>query len=125
MDFVVLLQHDQDGSLRKGRAQGLVLPHEGDTSEAVPFSEIDWRRRISWLDSNHTRLNLWRRLEIVLADLHEVVDTGQQLSVNGEAAVKLVAWLGDQTLGKLTLKYGDILKFLNMKIGHNSFLNSV
>jgi len=87
VDFVVLLQHYQDCRLRKGRAQGLVLSHEGDTSETVPFSEIDWGWRISGLDSNYTRLNLWRWLEIVLANFHEVVDTGQQLSVDGEAAV--------------------------------------
>ena len=105
MDLVVLLQHDQDGRLRKGRTQGLVLPYEGNTSEAVPFSEIDRRWRIARLDSNHTRLNFWRRLEIVLADFHEVVDASQQLSVDGETAVKLVTRLGDQSLGKLALKY--------------------
>ena len=105
MNLVVLLQHDQDGCLRKGRAQGLVLPYKGDTSEAVPFSEIDRRWRISRLDSNHARLNLWRRLEIVLADFHEVVDASQQLRVDGETAVKLVTGLSNQSLSKLTLKY--------------------
>ena len=44
------------------------------------------------------------RLEVVLSDLHEVVDPGQQLRVHRQPAVQLVAGLSHQSLGKLPLE---------------------
>ena len=41
------------------------------------------------------------------ANLHEVVDPGKQLGVDGEPAVELVPRLGNQPLSKLTLEHED------------------
>ena len=41
------------------------------------------------------------------ANLHEVVDPGKQLGVDGEPAVELVPRLGNQPLGKLPLEHED------------------
>ena len=39
------------------------------------------------------------------ANLHEVVDPGQQLGVDGESAVEFVPWLSHQALSKLPLEH--------------------
>ena len=70
----------------------------------VPLSKIDRRRRISWLDPNHARLNLGRRPKVVLAHLHEVVHPRQELRVDGKPAVELVAGLRHEPLRKLPLQ---------------------
>ena len=103
--FVVLLkQSEHVGCLELG-AERLVLAVEGDAREAVPLLVVDGRRRILGLDAHHARLDLGRRPEVVLADLHQVVDARQQLRVDGQAAVELLARLGRQAERELALEH--------------------
>ena len=51
--------------------------------------------------------HLGRRSEVGLADLQQVLHLGQQLRVDGQAAVHLFSRLGGQALGELKLKHND------------------
>ena len=53
------------------------------------------------------RTRLRRGPEVVAADFEQVVDTGQQLGVDGQAGVQLVILLGHQPHGKLVLEHDD------------------
>ena len=48
---------------------------------------------------------LWRRPEISLSDLHDVIDPGEQLRINRESTVEFVARLRHKSLRELALEH--------------------
>lgn len=105
LQFEVFLEHLQDRGGLEGCAQCLVLTQESDSRETIPFAEVDRWRRIPRLNAHHTGLDLWWGSEVVLAHLHDHVDTGQELCVYTQPAVEFVTRLGYQTLCKLPLEH--------------------
>ena len=79
-------------------------PDRSEISLTVPLPKIDGRRRVPGLDPHYARLDLWRRPKVVLAHLHEVVHPRQELRVDGQPAVELVAGLRHEPLRKLSLQ---------------------
>lgn len=55
----------QDAVLLEYGSQGFVLPHEADSNEAIPFSEIDRGRWLPGFNPHNAGINLWRRPKIV------------------------------------------------------------
>ncbi len=46
-----------------------------------------------WLNADDTRFDFWRRPEIVLANLHQMIDSCQELSVNRKPTIQFVTRL--------------------------------
>lgn len=82
---------------------------EAQAEEAVPLLEIDVRGRVTRLDPDDGAVHLGRRAEVVLPDLQEVVDPGEELRVGAEAAV-----LGVTGLGNLWAGGGGGVKFTRL-----------
>ena len=68
----VVFKCRQRCGLPKDSSKGLVLAAKADARQAVPFQEVDRRRRVSGLYPNHTRVHLRGRPEVVLSDLKHI-----------------------------------------------------
>lgn len=89
------------------RAERLVLADKAHSQKAVPLVPADVGPVLTHLglDAHDGGLDLRRRPEVVLADLHDVGDLGPELGVDGQAAVEGVAGAGCETEGKFTLEH--------------------
>ena len=74
--LVVLLEHLEDALGLEVCMHGLVSPREQDTREAVKLFESNRRRRIQWHNAYDGAFNVWWRPEVILADVHNMVDLG-------------------------------------------------
>lgn len=63
-------------------AESFVFAHEAEPDNAVPLSEVDWRRRVLRLYAHNTRLDLRRRLEAVFRYFDKMVYLRKQLHVD-------------------------------------------
>ena len=75
-------------------AESLVFTQEAETDKSIPLGEVDRRWRILWLETDDARLDLRRRFEAIAANLDQVVDSREQLHVDGQSAVHVTACLG-------------------------------
>jgi len=64
-NFEILVEHRYDVLDTENSTKSFVFPHEAESDEAVPLSEVDWWRRVLWLNAHHARFNLGWRLETV------------------------------------------------------------
>lgn len=99
------MQHFEDVFEPKDGAEGFVLAEEAESDEAVPLDEVDWWRRVLWLNSHDATLDLRWRLETVLGHLDEMVYSREKLHIYAEPAVHVGTRLGEQPLRKLSLKH--------------------
>ena len=99
------MQHFEDVFEPEDGAECFVLAEEAESDEAVPLDEIDRWRRVLWLDSHDTTLNLRGWLETVLGYLDEVVDSREKLDIHAEPAVHIGTGLSEQPLRELSLKH--------------------
>ncbi|VUC28575.1 unnamed protein product [Clonostachys rosea] len=101
-----MAHHDLLGAEPAG-AEGLVLPDEAHTQEAIPFVPADVGAVLAelGLDPHNRRLDLWGWSEIVLADLHDVCDLGPELGVDGQPAVEGISGTGCKAKRKFALEH--------------------
>lgn len=62
-------------------------------------------QNVPWFNADNARFDFWRRSKVVLANFHKVINSCQELCIDGQAAIELVTRLSDQSLGKFTLKH--------------------
>lgn len=105
---VVALDHGEDLlGAQPARAESLVLADKAHAQEAVPLVPADVGPVLAQLglDAHDGGLDLRRRPEVVLADLHDVGDFGPELGVDGQAAVEGVAGASCEAEGEFTLEH--------------------
>lgn len=105
VQLIITLQRLQHRCLFERSAQRLVLAQKRNPRETIPLGEVDRRRWITRLNAHHTRFDLWRRPEVVLAHFHQHVHTRQQLRIDAQTTEQFIARLGHQTLGELALEH--------------------
>lgn len=84
-----------------------ISPRENYPREAVELLEADRRWRVERHDAHDARLHLGCGAEVVLADLHDMIDLSVQLHVRGEAGPEVGAGGRDEAEGELALKHED------------------
>ena len=101
--------------------EGLVLAVESNAKKTVELLErnVGARRANKGLDPDHVGLDLGRRLEVLLADLHDVLASGPEVDVDTQPRVERITRPGHQSLCEFSLEheYGDA-----GRVGHGQHL---
>lgn len=102
---VVPLQHILDTLRAEIRPANLVRSPEDDTVQSIKLLKRDRRWGIPRTHPHNARLDLRRRPEVPLSDLHDMFHSRKQLHVRGESTPHFRPWRGCQSEGKLPLKH--------------------
>jgi len=101
----VLFQHLGDALGLKVRVDGLIPATEHDARQSVELFEAHRRRGVERHDAHDGRLDVWRRPEVALAHVHDVVDFGVELHVRGETRPERGTGLRDQSHREFALEH--------------------
>lgn len=83
----------------------LVLADKQDAHETIPLLEINRGWGVSGLHADNTGLDLGWGTEVVLADLHDMLNLGKELDVNTKTTVQRIAGLGNKAKSEFTLEH--------------------
>ena len=101
------LQHPHHTLGHKIAMQRLIPPTEQYPVHPIEFFESYWWRRIERDQTDDGRLDLRRGPEIVLADVHHIVDFGVELHIGRQTGPELGPRASDEPQGELALEHED------------------